>query len=167
MFDLTSISTTNLFTAVQILVVVFGFYFSVKSLKATQQSITVASQSLDASRMTLELATKNAQAQLFNHMVTQGRDLGYKYMEMYYGGDSPGEVARRKNHLTGMVIAYYASCFELRRVVALPESMEKLLQVDLREFMRDREVREKWDEVKSFHSKEFGQFVDSVRAAPG
>lgn len=96
MFTLTPISTSNLFSAVQIVVVILGFYFSWKSLDATRKSVQVASEhlrvageSLAATQASVNLAaqnvkiasdsldhgTKNAQAQLFNDMVVQGRDL--------------------------------------------------------------------------------------------
>ncbi len=149
MFTLTPLSTTNLISIVQILVVLGGFYFSWRSLEAAFKSIT--------------LGTKNAQAQLFNQIVVQGRDLQYKFMEIFLDGNTPQEAKQKQRMYTGTVIGYYASCFELKKVLALPPHIEKLLDAELRELMREKSVREKWDEVKHLHSQEFVTYVENNR----
>jgi len=162
MFDFEPITTSNVITVVQILVVVAGFFFSWRSLEATRASITIATANLATAATSLGLATSNAQAQLYNQMVLQGRDLQYKFMEIFYGGKTPEDEQKRRDLYTGVVIAYYAACFELRKVLALPESVEKLLNAELKELMRQTPFRNMWDGVKHLHSKEFIAHVNSL-----
>lgn len=149
MFKLDPISTSNIFSIIQILVVIGGFYFSWRSLRAAIQ--------------TLSLGTRNAQAQLFNQMVVQGRDLQYKFMDIFLSGTTPTEIEQKQKHYIGTVIGYYASCFELRNVLELPEQVQKLLDSEIRELMREKQVRDKWDEVKHLHSQSFVTYVESNR----
>lgn len=149
MFKLEPLSTTNLISIVQLLAVSAGFYFSWRSLDAALKSLT--------------LGTKNAQAQLFNQIVVQGRDLQYKFMDFFLDGNTPQETKLKQRMYTGTIIGYYASCFELKKVLALPPHIERLLEAELRELLREKSVREKWDEVKQVHSQEFVRYVDNLR----
>jgi hypothetical protein len=163
MFDLGPITTTNLLSVLQILVVIVGFYFSWRSLEAARGSLGVAATNLEIAGKNLGLSTSNAQAQLFNQMVVQGRDLQYKFMDIYYGGNSAQEIEDKRKLYTGTVIGYYASCFELKSVLPMPPNVAKLLEAELGELMRQKSFREKWDEVKHLHSHEFARYVDGMR----
>lgn len=147
MLKLEPITTSNFLSILQIIVVIIGFYFSWRSLNT---AVTA-----------LSLGTKNAQAQLFNQMVLQGRDLQYKFMDIYLPEDISGNVTERQRLYTGTVIGYYASCFELRNVLELPEQIQKLLDSEIRELMRQKNFREKWNEVKNLHSQKFVSYVES------
>lgn len=147
MFDLTPISTTNLFTTGQILVVIIGFYFSWKSLEATRKSAKVAME--------------NAQAQLVNQIIQQGRDLQHKFAERFYDSSEKG-VAAKKQQFIGTIIGYYASCFELGQIFSLPENVKKILKTELQQLMQEKQVREVWEKVKNLHSKEFNEHVKSL-----
>ena len=149
MFNIEPLTTANLISIIQVIVVLFGFYFSWRSLQAAIK--------------TLSLGTKNAQAQLFNQMVIQGRDLQYKFMDIFLPGSTAAEVEAKRKMYTGTVIAYYASCFELKNVLALPGQVEKLLDAELKELMREKQVRDKWDEIKHLHSQSFVSYVESNR----
>jgi hypothetical protein len=163
MFKLDPISTSNLFTTVQIIVVIVGFVFAWKSLKAAQNSVAVAAGNLEKAGENVALATKNAQAQIINQMMVQGRDLQFKFMDIFLSGASIQELGSKQSQFTGTVIGYHAACFELRNVLEVPENVEKLLDADLRELMRESYVRKKWDEVKHLHSQRFIEHVDSLR----
>jgi hypothetical protein len=165
MFDLQAISTSNLFTLVQIIVILFGFIFSVKSLQAARTSITlaasnlhVATESLRTAAQNLRLATANAQAQLYNQLVMQARDLQFKFMDLYFSDNLSG----KQDLFVGTLLSYYSASFELRRLFDLPESVIKLLDNDLRELLRQEPVRRKWEEIKHLHSREFNQYVISL-----
>jgi len=157
MFHLEPISTTNILTVVQIIVVILGFYFSKKSLDATGTSVGIATQSLEAARKNIELATQNAQAQLYSNLLIQGRTLQLKFMDDHVPEDDKAKF------FMAVIIAYYASCFELRRVLSLPVSAEKLLDSDVKESMRDPAFRQRFDELRNLHSREFGEYVNSLR----
>jgi hypothetical protein len=144
MFSLEPITTTNIISIFQLIAVIAGFYFSVKTLNATRTNI--------------ELATKNAQVQLYNNMLSQGRELQLKFMDDLVKGEK-----EKTKLFMGIIIAYYASCFELRRVLSLPASAEKMLDNDVRESMREPPFRDRFNELRNLHSKEFGAFVDSLR----
>jgi hypothetical protein len=164
MFNLTPISTANLLSIVQIVVVISGFYFSWKGLKATYQNLNATNQSLGLAVQNFALGTSNAQAQLFNQMVIQGRDLQFKFAELFHGGDGAENLAARQDQYIGTLLGYYSSCFELKKVLELPENVERLLAADLRELMRERQVRDKWEDIKHLHSRDFVSYVDGVRA---
>jgi len=149
MFEWKPITTNDLILVIQTLVIVGGFYFSWKTLVAAVDS--------------LKLSTKNAQAELFNQMIVQGRDLQYKFMDLFIPGTSPDEIAQKQKMYLGTLIGYYASCFELRNVLALPDQARKLLDEDLRELMREKQVRDKWEEVKHLHSQAFINYVEDNR----
>jgi hypothetical protein len=149
MFDLKPITTNDLIVLIQTLVLVGGFYFSWKTLKAAVGSLL--------------LSTRNAQADLFNQMIVQGRDLQYKFMDLFITGTSPADVVQKQKMYLGTLIGYYASCFELRNVLALPDQARKLLDADLRELMREKQVRDKWEEVKHLHSQAFIKYVEDSR----
>ncbi|MDA9545893.1 MULTISPECIES: hypothetical protein [unclassified Bradyrhizobium] len=136
MFHLEPISTTNIISIVQLFAVVAGFYFSWR---------------------TLALGLQNAQAQLYNNMLVQGRDLQRKFMDDLVPED------QKTKFFMGVIIAYYASCFELRRVLHLPESAVKLLDNDVRESMREPPFRQRFEELRNLHSREFGEYVDRLR----
>jgi hypothetical protein len=171
MFNFEPISTTNIISIVQVIVVILGFYFSWKtldatrtniglatlSLDATRTNIGLATQSLDATRTNIGLATQNAQAQLYNNMLIQGRELQLKFMDNLIPKDE------RQKFFMGIIIAYYASCFELRRVLSLPESAVKLLDNDVKESMREAPFRARFEELRNLHSREFGEYVHGLR----
>jgi predicted O-linked N-acetylglucosamine transferase (SPINDLY family) len=177
MIDLGPLSTTNLINIIQILVVALGFIFSWKALKATHESIRTANASLavaikntetamknlELAAQSLALGTSNAQAQLYNQMVIQGRDLQFKFAELFHGGSDAEKVQARQKQFVGTLIGYYSSCFELKKVLELPSNVQKLLDSDLSELLRQRQVREKWDDIKHLHSQEFVAYVDSLR----
>ena len=149
MLELTRLNTTNLISIRQTICIIIGFYFSWRSLQAAIGSLGVS--------------TRNAQAQLFNQIIVQGRDLQYKFMEIFLDGETAPEQMQKQKMFTGTMIGYYASCFELKKVLALPSHVEKLLDAELRELMRERSVREKWDEVKHLHSQAFVEYVERNR----
>jgi len=157
MFHLEPISTANILTVVQIIVVVLGFYFSKKSLDAAGTSVGIATHSLEAARQNIELATRNAQSQLYSNLLIQGRTLQLKFMD-----DHVPDKDKTKFFM-GIIIAYYASCFELRQVLSLPENAKKLLDNDVRESMRDSVFRQRFEELRNLHSREFGIYVDGLR----
>ena len=149
MFELKPISTGDLILILQTLIIAGGFYISWKALIAAVDTLT--------------LSTRNAQAEIFNQMVLQGRDLQYKFMDLFIPGSEPKDLAQKQNMYLGTLIGYYASCFELRKVLALPDQAQKLLDADLRELMREEQVRKKWEEVKHLHSQSFIQYVEDNR----
>ncbi|HEU0217780.1 MAG TPA: hypothetical protein VFQ90_14075 [Stellaceae bacterium] len=152
MLNLQPISTSNLLTLVQILILLVGFFFSIKSLDAARASINVAAQNL-------QIATSNAQAQLYNQLVVQARDLQFKFMELYFSNDLP----QKQEIFVGTLISFYSASFELRQVLSLPESFKKLLDNDLRELLREDVARRKWDQIRHLHSREFNEYVSSLR----
>jgi hypothetical protein len=158
MFHLDPISTTNIISIVQLIAVIAGFYFSWKALDATRTSIGIATKSLDAARTNIGLATQSAQAQLYSNLLIQGRELQLKFMD-----DHVTAAAEKAKFFIGIIIAYYASCFELRRVLSLPESAQKLLDSDVKEAMRDDAFRKRFEELRLLHSREFGEYVDRLR----
>lgn len=149
MFDLKPITTNDLILVIQTLVIVGGFYFSWKTLVAAVDS--------------LKLSTRNAQAELFNQMIVQGRELQYKFMDLFIPGTGATEIEQKQKMYLGTLIGYYASCYELRSVLALPDQARKLLDEDLRELMREKQVRDKWEEVKHLHSQAFINYVEDNR----
>ncbi|MCA1495854.1 hypothetical protein [Bradyrhizobium sp. NBAIM14] len=151
MFKFEAITTTNIISIIQLLAVIAGFYFSWRTLM-------LGLQSLNATRANIELATQNAQSQLYHNMLIQGRGLQLKFMD-----DLVPEGETKTKFFMAIVIAYYASCFELRQVLSLPASAIKLLDNDVKESMRDPSFRQRFDELRNLHSREFGQYVDSLR----
>jgi|SRR5579872_3647711 len=149
MFHLEPISTANIISLVQVAAVIVGFYFSV-------QSLNLAAKSLGATRDNIALATKNAQVQLYNNMLMQGRDLQLKFMDSLPVGPDKDKV------FIGIIIAHYASCFELRNILDLPDNAKKLLDDDVKQSMLQKPFKARWDEVKNLHSKEFIRYVDSL-----
>jgi len=167
MFHLEPVTTTNLFSVVQIIVMILGFYFAYNSLQATQtsvalaaQNLQVASQNLQTAANSLNLNTANAQAQLYNQMLMQGRDLQLAQLELKYAKEP--DTAAKQIDLFGIVIAYYAACFELRKVLTLPPIVDRLMSADLKEAMRKVEFKKKWETIKGLYSKEFLQYVSSL-----
>lgn len=84
-------------------------------------------------------------------------------MELFYGGTSDNDLTQKRKLYTGTLIGYYASCFEIRSVLPLSANAIKLMDADLRELMREKQVRDKWDEIKHLHSVEFVRHVDEIR----
>jgi predicted O-linked N-acetylglucosamine transferase (SPINDLY family) len=174
---LAPLSTTNLINIIQILVVALGFIFSWMALKATHESIRTANGSLavamkntetamknlELAAKSLALGTSNAQVQLYNQMIMQGRDLQFRFAELFHGGSDAKEVQARREQFVGTLIGYYSSCFELKKVLELPSNVQKLLDPDLSEVMRAPQVREKWPGIKHFYSQEFVAYMDSLR----
>jgi hypothetical protein len=157
MFHLEPISTTNIISVLQLIAVIVGFYFSWRALDATRTSIGIAAQSLDAARRNIGLATQNAQVQLYSNLLIQGRALQLKFLDDHVPSDE------KVRFFMAIIIAYYASCFELRRVLSLPESAEKLLDNDVRESMRDAAFRSRFEELRNLHSRDFGEYVNGLR----
>ncbi len=182
MISLFPITMSHLLSAIQIVVMVGGFWLSLRSLAAARESIQLAShnieiasknlangvEALNTAGKNLELSTRNAQAQLYNQMLSQGRDLQLKFMDVLVrvpptAEDEKKEFHNRVSLSIGILIAYYAGCFELRQVLELPVSAAKLLDNDVRESWRDDMVRKKWDKVKQLHSTAFGEYVEKMR----
>jgi hypothetical protein len=151
MFRLEPITTTNIISIVQLGAVIAGFYFSWRTL-------ALGLQSLNATRINIELATQNAQSQLYHNMLIQGRGLQLKFMDELVSEGQP-----KIKFFMAIIIAYYASCFELRQVLSLPPSAGKLLDNDVKESMRDPTFRQRFEELRNLHSLEFGQYVDRLR----
>jgi hypothetical protein len=151
MFKLEPISTTNIISIVQLVAVIAGFYFSWRTLG-------LGLQSLNATRANIEIGTQNAQSQLYHNMLIQGRGLQLKFMDDLVPAGDP-----KTKFFMAIIIAYYASCFELRQVLSLPSSAVKLLDNDVKESMRDPTFRQRFEELRNLHSREFGQYVDSLR----
>src|SRR6516164_1777361 len=114
MLALEPISTTNLFTLAQILVIVVGFYFSWRGLKLARaqlknvrRSVDIAAQNLDTARQSVDIASQNlnntaknvetatqslkvatssAQAQVWNNIVKLPRFRGHRTI---FGSRSP------------------------------------------------------------------------------
>ncbi|MCK1283739.1 hypothetical protein IVB41_07270 [Bradyrhizobium sp. 44] len=162
MFSVEPITTTNLISIVQIIIVVLGFIFSWKALRATNRSIEVATRSLETATGNLELATSNAQAQLYNQMVLQGRDLQYKFIDIILEGKSEEAKEKRKDQYVGTVISYYSAWFEMRNILRLPQSVTKLIDYELKETMKEDQVRAKWIRIKNNFSKEFIKHVQDL-----
>src|SRR5262245_30987790 len=99
MVKLEPLTTTNFISIVQVIAVIAGFYFSWRSLNAAAEN--------------LRLATRSAQAQLFNQIAIQGRELQYKFMDTFLNENQSQSSLQQKQELfLGTVIGYYASCFE-------------------------------------------------------
>ncbi|TAU55738.1 hypothetical protein ELI43_24375 [Rhizobium leguminosarum] len=163
MFDIGPLTTSNLLTIIQIIVVIIGFLFSWKSLKSTQTSIGVASNSLSTAVKSLDIATANAQAQLYNQMAMQGRDLQFRFMNEYHGAQTPADQKARQELLTGTIIGYYAACFGLRNILVLPTSVTKLLDDELKQLIRQPAFRKRFDEIQDNFSREFIKHVSEMR----
>ncbi|TCG08844.1 hypothetical protein BZM27_09340 [Paraburkholderia steynii] len=191
MFNFEPITTTNIFSIIQILVVVAGFYWSWKSLNAMQANVKVAADHLEATKASVKLAAdhlqaakenlktaadsvsvanatlqhgiQNTQAQLFSDMSVQGRDLQFKFMELFHASDSPEDLNSNRDQYLGTLIGYYASCFEVRQVIKLSDNAIKLFDADLEALMEQKIVREKWNEIRGMYSIEFGKYVDNLR----
>jgi hypothetical protein len=156
MFHLEPISTTNLLTLVQIAAISLGFYFSYKGLAVATNSLGTASKSL-------AITTANAQVQLYNQMIVQGRELLFKYMEIFADQDKAKAAKNDQEVFLGILIGYYAGVFELRGVINMPQSTQKLMDAELKKLLDQRRFRDKWDEVSGMHSKEFNEHVRKVR----
>ncbi|MFS8115005.1 hypothetical protein QD460_25015 [Rhizobium jaguaris] len=177
MFNFEPLTTSNILTVIQILVILFGFIFSWRGLKATWRSIEIASESLKSTKdniaiatgslsaalKSLDVSTSNAQAQLYNQMVLQGRDLQYKFMDEYHGSGSDEDRKSRQNILTGSTIGYYAACYGLRGILKLPESVTKLLDDELKQLMRQPAFKNKFNEISDNFSQEFIAYVNSLK----
>lgn len=149
MFDLKPVSTADLLTIIQIAVIVGGFYFSWLGLKSASEN--------------LRLGTRNAQAQLFNEMIVQGRELQFKFVDLFHGGDATAVLRAKQDQFIGTLLGYYASCFEAQKILKLPPEVAKLLDSDLKDLMDEEPVRKKWEAIRNRHSKEFAEYVNSVR----
>jgi hypothetical protein len=152
-FDWQPVTTTNIISVLGIVVVILGFYFSARSLRASQGS-------LKASQASLKNAADNAQAQLFAHMLAQGRDLQWKYLDMFLSGDTNKQARQRQ--FQGMVISYYSSCFELCSVLSMPPAMHKLLEAELKAQLADGSMRKIFEDNKHLYSKEFLTYVHHI-----
>jgi hypothetical protein len=157
-FDLT-IKAGDIILTIQTVAIIAGFYFSVRTLSDTKSSIRIASDNLNTATRSLQETTANNQAQLYNQMVIQGRDLVYKHMEIYYSGDTEEAKRERQKLYIGSVLSYYAACFGMRSILSLPKSITKLLDAELKDLMREEVVRKRYEELKSGFSTEFVQYV--------
>jgi hypothetical protein len=153
-FDLTPLSTSNLITfiqialtIIQIIVVALGFYFSYHSLQAARASA--------------DTAAKNATAQLVSQLVSQGRDLQYKYIQTFM---EAGHDAEKQSAFRGMILAYYSSCFELRRILQFPQELAVLLDDELRRLIQqpDGLMKARWDALKNGFSEAFRNHVERL-----
>jgi hypothetical protein len=149
MFKLEPITTTNIISIVQILVVVAGFYFSWRSLEATRRN--------------LELATANAQAQLFNQLLNEARDLQYKFMEIYHGSNTEADTKAKQDQFIGTVISYYAACYSLRSILVLPPTVTRLFDEELRQLMQQELYRQKWTQLSPNYAPDFVDHVNKLR----
>lgn len=163
MFKLEPVTTTNLIALFQFLAVCIGFYFSWRSIGVAIKSLETATSSLGTANDNLRTATSNAQAQVFNQLLTQGRDLQFKYLDVYASSD-PKEAKRQKqDQFVGTLLSYYAGAFELRQILPMPENTKKLLDADLRQFLESEASRAKYDTLASQYSKEFNAHVRDIR----
>jgi hypothetical protein len=110
-----------------------------------------------------KITAANAQAQLFNQMVLQGRDLQWKFMDLFFNERDDDEIKKRREMFMGMLIGYHSSCFELRNVLAIPPSVIKLMDADLKELFRQAVMRKKWEDIQNMYSKEFIQHDNSLK----
>lgn len=148
LFDLGPITTSNVLTIIQIFVVFFGFLFSYQSLKAARNSVDVAAI--------------NARAQLVNQLVLQGRDLQYKFIQTFHRGTEAQEVEQSKSAFRGMIIAYFSSGFELRRILDLSGDVAQLLDGELKQVLRDPAMYQKWTEIEELYSDAFREHVKGL-----
>lgn len=171
MFQLDPISTSNIIAIIQAIIVVLGFYFSYSTLLTARKSLDAASANLKIAAENSQLAASNAQAQLFNQMIIQGRDLQFRRWPLFVDPPPVDESEKaalkvKQNDFRGLVISYYAACFELREVLQLPSTVGNLLDADIREIMRIKEFRDKLDEVKARNVLS-GRFIDYIQRVSG
>jgi len=152
LFDITPITTTNLLTILQILIVLAGFLFSWKALSSTRQSIDIATRSLDT-------ASRNAQAQLYEKIAAQGRELQFKFATEFLADDQNA----RRDLFIGTMIGYYAATYGQREILELPETVTKLLDEELRQLLSQRPVRDKFEKMKHGLSRKFIEYAESLR----
>jgi hypothetical protein len=62
----------------------------------------------------------------------------------------------------GIIIAYYSGCYELRRVLSLPDHIARLFDNEIKESLRDKAFRQKFDQLKHLHSNDFVKYVDGL-----
>ena len=116
----------------------------------------------DSSR-NAEAQLKIAQAQMFNQLVVQGRELQYKYMELYNSPDKSPEAEKNRDLFLGTMWGYHASCFEVSRVLELPASVKKLFDHEVKAMLSQAEPRKKWEKISEMYSKEFHQYLSSLQ----
>jgi hypothetical protein len=80
-------------------------------------------------------------------MVIQGRDLQYKFSDIFYSQPDPANQEKRQDAYTGTVISYYAACFGLRNILNLPQSVTKLFDDELKQMLRQAPFRKKWEDI--------------------
>lgn len=175
-FDLQKFDTANLISLVQLIAVIVGFYFSYRAMRASSEALMLSAENVKISAYNAELssknaelsarnadlATRNAQANLFNHMVSQGRDLQHRYVDLNFGGDSESDKSKRRDQFAGTLMSYYASCFELRNIMDLPESIKRQYDNDLKSSLCDPSNRQKYELIKINFSREFNGYVSDL-----
>lgn len=85
------------------------------SLESAQSSIRIAANNLDiaatsvsTASQNLKVATSNAQSQLYNQMMSQGRELQLKFMDMFVGKNATSkDDTERVKYFQNIIIAYY------------------------------------------------------------
>jgi hypothetical protein len=128
------------------IVTAIGFIFAVKSLQVSARSA--------------DLTAANAQAQLFNQMVMQGRDLQFKQIDLLCQDPAAAPSLKEQfENFAGIVLSYYSSCFELRSVLSMPGPVVRLQDAELKEVMRKPDFQKKMAELGSGFSSRFIQHV--------
>ncbi len=150
-FALDPITTSNLISIVQLIVVFGGFWISIKNLKSVKVNLSNAKESLNNN-------LQNNQVQLTNQVLAQGRELQFKFAEVFI---PDGENEEKQEHFIRMLISYYASSFELQQILPLPENYNKLFKADIRASMKNETVSKIWGQVKLNYSKEFNSFINN------
>lgn len=168
-FNLSEFNTANLISCIQLIAVGIGFYFSYRAMKATAEGLglsakntQLAAKNAELASKNAELATKSAQATLFNNMVSQGRDLQHRFAELNFGGDNPENKKRRLDQFIGTLISYYASCFELRNIINMPDSITRQYDNDLKTSLSIEMNKQKYESLKTNFSKEFNNYVANL-----
>jgi len=176
MFDLHPMTTADVLSALTVLVLIGGFYFSWSTLNATQKSLEDAHDTLKTAQASLEIAATsakaavtsataaeqnttialtNAQAQLFNEMIVQGREFNWNLLN-----GTPFTPAEKARKINGMLLAYYGACFELRNILPMPAVVTRIMDEELKTMIKKPEVKEIWRDVKNMYTKEFIKHVD-------
>ena len=108
----------------------------------------------------LKTSARTARADAQYKLLKEGRDLRIKFNEAYRISDA-GERDAALDSFRGLIIAYYAGCFELAEQVSLTDKKIKMLQADLCGVLRDPDFRAKWKALQVGFSREFRAIVAS------
>lgn len=77
--------------------------------------------------------------------------------------NSEEDQKKKQDQFIGILIGYYSSCFELRNILPLEGNAEKILKSELQDLMKEKRVRDKWDNIQHFYSKEFIKYINDLR----